>query len=67
MLQGESPGVSETKQKDVEGSKDATPDSGKHQDEEEQMRNLEAEVKTPDPPRKQNPEIEVKTPDSPRK
>jgi hypothetical protein len=52
MLRGESLGVSETKQKDVEGSKDATPDSGKHQDEEEQTNDPEVEVQTPDPPKK---------------
>jgi hypothetical protein len=51
------------KQKDAEGSEDATPDQGKHQDEEEQMKNLEAEKKTPDPPKEQNLETEIKTPE----
>jgi hypothetical protein len=67
VLRGGSLGVSETKQKDAEVSEDSTPNLGKHQDEEEQMRNPEPEVKTLDPPRKQNPETEVKTPDPPRK
>ena len=30
VLRGEGPGISETKQKEAEGSKDATPESGKH-------------------------------------
>jgi hypothetical protein len=67
VLRGESLGVSETKQKDAEGPKDATPDSGKHQDEGEQTKNPEAEVQTPDPPKKQNPETETKTPELPKK
>jgi hypothetical protein len=67
VLRGGSPYVSETKKQDAKGSKDATPDPGKHQDEEEQMRNSEAEAKTPDPPRKQNPETEIKTPGLPEK
>jgi hypothetical protein len=67
VLRGEGPGVSETKQKDAEGSKDATPDQGKHQDEGEQTKNPEAEKKTPDPPKKQNPETEIKTPEPPKK
>jgi hypothetical protein len=33
VLRGEGPSTSEVKQKDAEGSKDATPDQGKHQDE----------------------------------
>jgi hypothetical protein len=53
--------VQETKQKDAKGSKDATPDQRKHQDEGEQTQNLEAEEKTPDLPKKQNPETEIKT------
>ena len=61
VLRGEGPGILETKQKDVEGSKDATPDQGKHQDKEEQTKNPEAEEKTLDPPKKQNPETEIKT------
>jgi hypothetical protein len=40
---------------------------GKHQDKEEQMKNPEAEEKTPDPPKKQNPETEIKTPEPPKK
>jgi hypothetical protein len=59
-------GVSETKQKDVEGSEDAIPDLGKHQ-EGEQTKNPEAEVKTLDPPRKQNLETEKKTLRTPKK
>jgi hypothetical protein len=66
-LRGEGPGISETKQKDVEGSKDANPNPGKQQDEDEQMKNPEAEEKTPDPPKKQNPETEIKTPKLPKK
>ena len=66
VLGGGGLGVSEMKQKDVEGSEDVIPNLGKHQ-EGEQMRNSEAEVKTPDPPRKQNPETEIKTPGLPKK
>jgi hypothetical protein len=66
VLRGGSPDVSEMKQKDAEGSKDATPDPGKHQDEEGQTKNPEAEVKTPDPPKKQKPETEIKTPEPPK-
>jgi hypothetical protein len=55
------------KQKDVEGSKDATPDQGKLQDEEEQKKDPEAEEKTLDPPKEQNPETEIKTPKPPKK
>jgi hypothetical protein len=58
--------ASETKQKDVEGSEDAISNLGKHQ-EGEQTKNIEAEEKTPDPPRKQSSEAEVKTPGPPRK
>jgi hypothetical protein len=61
VLRGEGPGISETEQKEVEGSKDATLESGKHQDKEEQTKNPEAEGKTLDPPKKQNPETEIKT------
>jgi hypothetical protein len=53
--------------KDVEGSKDTTPDSGKHQDKEGQTKNPEAKVKTPDPPKKQNPKTEIKTPELPKR
>jgi hypothetical protein len=42
-------------------------DSIKHQDEEEQTKNPEAEVLTPDPPKKQNLEVETKTPEPPKK
>jgi hypothetical protein len=52
VLRGEGPSMLEAKQKDVEGSKDVTPDQGKNQDGEEQMKNLEVEIKTPDPPKK---------------
>jgi hypothetical protein len=58
--------ASETKQKNVEGSEDAISNLGKHQ-EGEQTKNIEAEEKTPNPPRKQSSEAEVKTPGSPRK
>jgi hypothetical protein len=44
----------EAKQKDVEGSKDATPDQEKHQDEEEKTKSLKEEIKTPEPPKKQS-------------
>jgi hypothetical protein len=67
VLQGGSLGVSETKPKDVEGSKDAIPDFGKHQDKEGQTKNPEAEVKTLDPPKKQNPKTEIKTPEPPKR
>jgi hypothetical protein len=52
VLRAEGPSISETKQKDAEGSKDATPDQGKHQDEGEQTKSPGAEKKTPDPPKK---------------
>jgi hypothetical protein len=67
VLRGEGPGISETKLKDAEGSKDATPNQGKHQDEGEQTKNSEAEKKTPYPPKKQNPETEIKTPEASKK
>jgi hypothetical protein len=67
VLRGEGIGISETKQKDAEGSKDATPDQGKHQDKEEQAKNSEADEKTPDPPKKQNPKTEIRTPEPPKK
>ena len=62
VLRGEDLSTSKVKQKDVEGPKDATPNLGKHQDEEEQTKNPEAEEKTPDLPKKQNPETEIKSP-----
>jgi hypothetical protein len=43
------------KQKDAEGSKDATPSQEKHQDGEEQTKSPKAEIKTPDLPKKQTP------------
>jgi hypothetical protein len=55
VLQGEGPSISEAKQKEAKGSKDATPDQGKHQDEGEQTKSPETEIKTPDPPKKQSP------------
>jgi hypothetical protein len=55
------------KQKDAEGSKDATPDQGKIQDEGEKTKSPKVEIKTPDPPKKQSPEVEIKTPDPPKK
>jgi hypothetical protein len=67
VLRGEGTGISETKQKDAEGSKDATPDQGKHQGEGEQTKNPEAEKKNPDSPKKQNPETGIKTPEPPKK
>jgi hypothetical protein len=67
VLRSESVGVSETKQKDTEGPKDAAPDSGKCQDEGKQTKNPKAEAQTPDPPKKQNPKIETKTPEPPKK
>jgi hypothetical protein len=50
VLQGEGPSTLEVKQKDVEGSKDATLDQGKHQDEGEKTKSPKAEIKTPDDP-----------------
>jgi hypothetical protein len=67
VLRGEGPGISEMKQKDAEGSKEATPDQGKHQGEGEQTQNLETEIKTLEPPKEQNPETEIKTPEPPKK
>jgi hypothetical protein len=67
VLRGEGPSTSEAKQKGAEGSKDATPDQGKHQDEGEKTKSLEAEEKTPDPPKKQIPEVEIKTLNPPKK
>jgi hypothetical protein len=55
VLRGESPATTEVKQKDDEGSKDATPDREKHQDKGEKTKNSKAEIKTPDPPKKQSP------------
>ena len=54
VLQCENPSTAEVKQRDVEGSKDATPDQEKHQDEGEQTKSLKAKIKTPDPPKKQS-------------
>ena len=67
MLRGKSLDVSETKQKDTEGPKDAAPDSGKRQDEGKQTKKSEVEAQTPDPPKKQNLETETKTPEPPKK
>jgi hypothetical protein len=55
VLRGEGQGTSEAKQKEAEGSKDATPDQGKHQDEGEETKSPGAEIKTPDPSKKQSP------------
>jgi hypothetical protein len=55
VLRGEGPSTSEVKQKYVEGSKDATPDQGKHQDEGEQTKSPEIVIKTLDPLKKQSP------------
>jgi hypothetical protein len=52
VLRCEGPSTSEGKQKDVEGSKDVTPDQGKHEDEGEQTKSSEVEIKTLDPPKK---------------
>jgi hypothetical protein len=38
VLRGEGPSMSEAKQKDVEGSKDLTPDQEKHQDKGRKLR-----------------------------
>jgi hypothetical protein len=54
MLRGESPSTMEVKQRDVEVSKDATPDQEKHQDEGEKTKSLKTEIKTPDLPKKQS-------------
>ena len=53
VLWGESPSTAEVKQKDAEGSKDATPSQEKHQDGEEQTKSPKVEIKTLDPPKKQ--------------
>jgi hypothetical protein len=42
----------EVKQNDVEGSKDATLDQEKHQDEGEKTKNSKEDIKTPNPPKK---------------
>jgi hypothetical protein len=55
VLRGEGLSTSEVKQKDAKGSKDATPDQEKHQGEGEKSKSLKAEIKTPDPPKKQSP------------
>jgi hypothetical protein len=52
VLQGENPSTAEVKQKDDEGSKDATPSQEKNQDGEEQTKSPKAEIKTPDLPKK---------------
>jgi hypothetical protein len=52
VLRGESPSMEKTKQRDAEGSKDATPNQEKHQDEGEKTKSLKTEIKTPDPPKK---------------
>ena len=57
VLRGESPITTEVKQRDAEGSKDATPDQGKHQDEGEETKSPEVEIKTPDLPKKQIPVV----------
>jgi hypothetical protein len=55
VLRGENPSATEVKQKEAEGSKDATPSQEKHQDGEEQTRSPKTEIKTPEPPKKQTP------------
>jgi hypothetical protein len=67
VLQGGSPGVSETELKDAEGPKDAALGSGKIQDEGKQTKKPEVEALNLDPPKKQNPETETKTPEPPKK
>jgi hypothetical protein len=54
VLRGENLSTAEVKQKDVEGSKDVTPGQEKHQDEGEKTKSLKAEIKTPNPPKKQS-------------
>jgi hypothetical protein len=49
VLQCENPSTVEAKQKDAEGSKDATPHQEKHQDREEKTKSPKAEIKTPKP------------------
>jgi hypothetical protein len=51
-LWGENPSTTKVKEKEVEGSKDATPNQEKHQDREEQTRSPKIEIKTPEPPKK---------------
>jgi hypothetical protein len=48
VLRGENPSTTEVKQKEAEGSKDATPSQEKHQDGEEQTRSPKTEIKTPE-------------------
>jgi hypothetical protein len=67
VLRGEGLVVSETKKKEVESYKYATPNQGKHQDKEEQTKNPEVEEKASELPKKQNPEIEIKTPEPSKK
>jgi hypothetical protein len=55
VLRGENPSTAEVKQKDAEGSKNATPGQEKHQDEGEKTKSPKAEIKTPDPLKKQSP------------
>jgi hypothetical protein len=55
VLRGEHPSTTEVKQKDVEGSKDATLGQEKHQDGGEKAKCLKAEIKTPDPSKNQTP------------
>jgi hypothetical protein len=64
VLWGENPSTTEVKQKEVEGSKDATPSQEKHQDGEEKTRSLKIEIKTPESPKKKTP---VTTPRQPAK
>jgi hypothetical protein len=53
VLRGENPSTVEVKQKDAEGSKDASPSQEKHQDGEEKTKSLKIEIKTLDPSKKQ--------------
>jgi hypothetical protein len=55
VLRGENLSTEEVKQKDVEGSKDATPSQEKHQDGGEKTKSLKEEIKIPDPSKKQTP------------
>jgi hypothetical protein len=54
VLWGENPSTAEAEQKDDEGSKDATPNQEKHQEKGEQTKSPKAEIKTPNPPKKQS-------------
>jgi hypothetical protein len=54
VLRGENPSTAEVKQKDAEGSKDASPSQEKHQDEGEQSKSPKVEIKTPNPSNKQS-------------